>query len=163
MIKRSIVSLSLIIILVGGYWVKKDSADGRLLIWNCAWEMIKDAPLTGHGSGSFRAHYMDYQAAYIEAHPDNHYVTLADNVLSPFNEYIHFTLNFRLIGLFLIFIGTYRIFMVEKPKSERHRRESSCLLPVWYRNILTFFLSVYISIYMDCRSFLYSDMDKTSM
>ena len=86
--------------------MKKDSADGRLLIWNCAWEMIKDAPLTGHGSGSFRAHYMDYQAAYIEAHPDNHYVTLADNVLSPFNEYIHFTLNFRLIGLFLIFIGT---------------------------------------------------------
>ena len=106
MIKRSIVSLSLIIILVGGYWVKKDSADGRLLIWNCAWEMIKDAPLTGHGSGSFRAHYMDYQAAYIEAHPDSHYVTLADNVLSPFNEYIHFTLNFGLIGLFLIFIGT---------------------------------------------------------
>lgn len=51
-----------IVMLVVCYFIRKDSADGRLLIWQCSWEMIKDAPITGYGVGGFKKHYMDYQA-----------------------------------------------------------------------------------------------------
>ena len=51
-------------LLFGSYFLKKDSADGRLLIWNCSWRMIIDSPMYGHGFDAFRAHYMDYQANF---------------------------------------------------------------------------------------------------
>ena len=35
------------------YYYKKDSADGRLLIWRVSIDMIADAPLVGHGIGTF--------------------------------------------------------------------------------------------------------------
>lgn len=94
----------LCIIMIGAYFLKKNSADGRLLIWRCSWEMFKDAPLLGHGIGSFRAHYMDYQANYFKLHPDSDYAMLADNVVSPFNEYLSLLLNFGLAGLLILFV-----------------------------------------------------------
>lgn len=45
---------------------KKDSADGRLLIWRCAMPMLQQNWLTGYGTGGFEAHYMDYQADYLK-------------------------------------------------------------------------------------------------
>lgn len=97
--KSSLLAVAMVLLLGGMYLLKKDSADGRLLIWQCAWNMVEDAPLLGHGPGSFRAHYMDYQAAWLAAHPDSPYARLADNVLSPFNEYLHLLLNFGALGL----------------------------------------------------------------
>lgn len=82
--------------------MKKDSADGRLLIWKCSWEMIKDSPVYGHGINSFRTHYMDYQAHYFEQHPDSKYSMLADNVLCPFNEYLAVLVNFGFLGFFIL-------------------------------------------------------------
>lgn len=52
------------VMLAGLYCWKKDSADGRLLVWNCSLEMLADAPLTGHGPDAFQAEYMDYQAGW---------------------------------------------------------------------------------------------------
>ena len=43
------------------YLFKKDSADGRLLIWRCALEIVADKPLLGHGPNAVECHYMDYQ------------------------------------------------------------------------------------------------------
>lgn len=86
----------------GSYFLKKDSADGRLLIWKCSWEMIKDSPFYGHGINSFRTHYMDYQAHYFEQHPDSKYSMLADNVLCPFNEYLAVLVNFGFLGFFIL-------------------------------------------------------------
>lgn len=85
------------------YWIKKDSADGRLLIWQCGWEMVKDAPFFGHGIGSFDAHYMDYQADYFkEQGLENRYAMLADNVKQPFNEYLGVLINWGIAGLLLL-------------------------------------------------------------
>ena len=80
------------------YHYKKDSADGRLLIWQCTWELIKERPLAGHGPGGFQAHYMDAQADYFRAHPDSPYARLADDVKSPFNEYLGLLTDFGLAG-----------------------------------------------------------------
>lgn len=55
-----------VLILVGCYWMKKDSADGRLLLWQCGINMVKNYPWIGYGISSFEVHYMDYQAEYFE-------------------------------------------------------------------------------------------------
>ena len=43
----SFLLISIFVISVTVYHLKKDSADGRLLIWRCTWEMIKHEPFTG--------------------------------------------------------------------------------------------------------------------
>lgn len=84
------------------YLHKKDSADGRLLIWRNTAAMIADKPLFGHGPDGFRSKYMLYQAAYFRTHPDSRYAFLADNVRVPFNEYLGFTVEYGIVGLLLL-------------------------------------------------------------
>lgn len=119
--KVTTVSAFLIVSLTMLYLIRKDSADGRLLIWKCSWEMIKDAPFFGSGMGAFRAHYMDYQAYFFKNHIDSKYAMLADNVTSPFNEYISITIQFGLIGLLTLlsfflwlFLCNYKTLNTEK-------------------------------------------------
>ncbi len=52
--------------LAGMYFLKKDSANGRLFIWKVTLKMIGDYPLTGTGFGGFKARYTDYQAAWFK-------------------------------------------------------------------------------------------------
>jgi O-antigen ligase len=85
--------------MTGLYFLKKDSADGRIPIWQSTWSMIRDKPVTGHGSGTFNAKYMLYQAEYFETHPDSKYADLADNVLHPFNEYLLVWAEHGMIGM----------------------------------------------------------------
>jgi O-antigen ligase len=99
--------------MTGLYFLKRDSADGRLLIWQSTWNMIKDKPLAGHGYGAFNAGYMLYQAEYFDVHPDSRYSALADNVMHPFNEYLlilseHGIIGFGVTVLMLLF--TVRIY-----------------------------------------------------
>ena len=90
-----IVALSLVAL----YYLKQDSADGRLFIWARCFDLIKERPLFGYGAYGFSAHYMNAQADYFRANPDSPYVMLADNVTQPFNEYIKLTVNYGLVGL----------------------------------------------------------------
>lgn len=105
-------TLAVLLLLLAGllYGVKKDSADGRLLIWRCSLEMMKDRLLQGWGLGGFEAHYMDYQAAYFERHPDSRYAPLADTVQYPFSEYLNIGVAFGVVGwlavvAFLVCLG----------------------------------------------------------
>ena len=91
------------------YFLKKDSADGRLLIWRSALDMVVDKPVIGHGQGAFQAKYMLYQAAYLDKHPESSYSQLADNTNHPFNEYLlllseHGLLGFSVITLLVLLI-----------------------------------------------------------
>lgn len=100
-----LVGTTLLIVVL--YFYKKQSADGRLLIWECSWEMIKDKPLLGYGIGGFRANYMDYQANYFKRNPESSYALLADNTSRPFNEYILLLVNYGFIGFILFITFTY--------------------------------------------------------
>lgn len=96
------------------YYVKKDSADGRVFIWGRCLEMIKERPLFGYGRYGFQSHYMNIQANFFRSHPDSPYIMLADNVIHPFNEYLKLTVNYGLVGLavaiaLLVWI-VYRLF-----------------------------------------------------
>jgi O-antigen ligase len=96
---KTLIAVALITLCTAFYLFKKDSADGRLLIWRCAWDMVVDKPVFGHGQGAFQAKYMLYQADYFNAHPDSRYADLADNALHPFNEYLLLLAEHGIVGL----------------------------------------------------------------
>lgn len=100
--KKAAVFLLISVAISGLYWIKKDSADGRMLIWRCTWDMIKEKPLFGHGYNSFKAEYMLYQASYFKQNPDSNFVLLADNVKHPFNEFLLLIAEFGLMVFLLL-------------------------------------------------------------
>lgn len=125
-------SIVLSVVLLAGLYVwKKDSADGRMLIWNCSWKMIRDRPFLGYGYNGFRKHYMEYQAAYFEAFPNAPNALLADNVIRPFNEYISLVISFGLAGLALVVILMLLIYSAyKKHRTPEHSTALLCLVSI---------------------------------
>lgn len=121
----ALVSIVVLLLLSSLYFWKKNSADGRLLIWQCSTQMIADKPLLGHGTGGFQREYMFYQADYFKQHPDSKYVQLADIVKHPFNEYLLLLVEYGLMGA--VFMGIFLWLMIRQyrqklkcvPSSER--------------------------------------------
>ncbi|MDR2037529.1 MAG: O-antigen ligase family protein [Bacteroidales bacterium] len=100
--KKVIFFLLISTVLSGLYFIKKDSADGRILIWRCTLDMIREKPLFGHGYKSFEAQYMLYQARYFEQNPESEFALLADNVKHPFNEFLFLITEFGLVSFLLL-------------------------------------------------------------
>lgn len=95
------------IVSLGGimiYRYRPLSADARLLIWKVSADMIADAPLFGHGVDSFAREYMLYQADFFKENPDSSFLSVADNVVYPFNEFIRITVRYGTIGLLLMLL-----------------------------------------------------------
>lgn len=92
------------------YNYRKDSVDGRLLIWRVSAEMIADKPILGHGVGQYGNKYMLYQAAYFESYPESKYTMVADNVEHAFNEFIHVSVEQGILGLGLVIMIFILIF-----------------------------------------------------
>lgn len=84
------------------YKIKENSANGRILIWSCSADMIKQMPIFGYGVNSFDANYMQHQAAYFEKNPNSQYAMLADNTRHPFNEYLLVIIEYGIIGFVII-------------------------------------------------------------
>lgn len=107
--------------------LKKDSAIGRLLIWETTVNMIIEKPISGWGSDSFRSQYMPHQADYFKNHPNSRFELLADNVTHPFNEYLLLTVERGIIGLVLLFT---LIFSIYRKRSEKSIVYQLCILSV---------------------------------
>ena len=90
------------ILFVGLYFIKKDSANGRILILKCTGQLIAKKPVFGYGKNGFTANYMNEQALYFTEHPNSKYSMLADNVRHPFNEYFKNIVEYGGVG-FLLF------------------------------------------------------------
>ncbi|MGV8090413.1 MAG: O-antigen ligase family protein [Mangrovibacterium sp.] len=108
LIKTGII-LCAILLLTGVYLYKKDSADGRVLIWRVTAGMILDRPFFGHGTGGWTARYMYYQAAWFEKHPGSPYAMLADNAAYPYNEFLHIWVEQGILGLCLVLTLLYHV------------------------------------------------------
>lgn len=67
------------------------SLNSRLIIWQSAWEIIKDHPLIGIGPGLFQKYYLNYQSRF------DPYLEWA--VPQPHNLFLAFWLQTGLIGL----------------------------------------------------------------
>jgi hypothetical protein len=88
----------------GLYKYKQGSADGRLLMWQVSFEMIKDKPLLGFGQGGFEANYANYQAEWFRSGKGTETQKMVAGMPdAPFNELIRVWVNYGAIGLILIF------------------------------------------------------------
>ena len=118
-----------IFILVMLFVLKPESASGRMLIWICTLQMIKDKWLFGYGPGGFEANYMDCQAAYLAVRPDSPYAQLADTVQYPFNEYLYVTVNYGIVGLSIVLAFlAYMVYRYLKNKSTERLAALLCII-----------------------------------
>lgn len=121
---------------IGLLLIKKDSASGRLLIWEVSWNMIRDNPVFGSGRGSFIAHYMDYQANYFSSAPDSRFGLIADSVTQPFNEFILLLVEFGFIGIGLFIAGI--IFLYRSGYFRFTSPHTLCLLSIGILSLFSY-------------------------
>lgn len=85
----AIASVIVIIVMIGVFFLKKDSAIGRLHIWHMELRAIAEEPLTGHGKGSVLGVYGDTQAEYFAEKERPEIITkVAGCPEYAFNEYL---------------------------------------------------------------------------
>lgn len=112
---KKVAIATIAILMIGGcffwfYYLKKDSANGRMLIWKTTAQMIADKPITGFGFGKYPAHYMDYQADYLKGKENTEEAYLADEINYAYNTLLKLTTELGLIGFFLIALIFYFVF-----------------------------------------------------
>ena len=112
--RLAVVTFSFILLLstgMGLYFLKQGSASGRLLMWQVTWELIKEKPLLGYGTGSFNALYMPGQARWFESGKGTDaQVMVAGSPQAPFNELLGLWLEKGLVGILLAAGILYFIF-----------------------------------------------------
>ena len=92
-----------VIAVVGLYLVKKDSADGRILMWRVAAETVLDAPLTGVGWDNVAGEYGEAQERYFGSErASEHDVVVADAPEYVFNEYLQVAIAFGPLAAMLM-------------------------------------------------------------
>ncbi len=102
----TILAVTAILLTHGLYHMKKDSADGRLLIWNVSASVIKEHPVAGVGIGRFAAVYGQAQADhFLSGKGTTEQVMLADHPDYAFNEGVHVAVELGLAGLFLFLLA----------------------------------------------------------
>lgn len=95
-------TLIIITLLTSAYLLKKDSADGRVLIWKVSSTIISQHPLTGVGFGNFAGPYGEAQAAYFSTgKASSQEEMVADIPEFAFNEFVQITTETGIIGLLL--------------------------------------------------------------
>jgi O-antigen polymerase len=112
----TVVLLSLATAGFGLYSMKKGSADGRMLIWQVSSQLIRQSPLTGHGTGAFNALYMNEQANWFESSKGTEaQAMVAGSPDAPFNEPLKLWLEKGLIAILLAGTILYFIYVTKKP------------------------------------------------
>ena len=113
----TIVSSILILISIAGalagiYLLKKDSANGRLLLWKVTGQAIKEQPWTGTGTGGFPAGYAEAQAEYFTSGKASETeMMVAGCPEYGFNEFLQIGLEQGLVGLMVfVLLLSYSLF-----------------------------------------------------
>jgi predicted negative regulator of RcsB-dependent stress response len=109
-----------ILILSGVYYLKKDSANGRILIWKVTTEMIGQHPVIGIGYDQFAARYMNYQAGYMATKGSQNEKQLADNIYYAFNDLFQLTAELGSIGGLGILLLLFTCFNVKTQSKFRY-------------------------------------------
>lgn len=100
---KGVVVVGILIALLGLYLIKKDSADGRLLIYKVTATMIAESPVVGWGWDGFSKMYNNFQSEYFsQGFGSEREKYLADNVLYGFNEILEFTAEMGILGLAIL-------------------------------------------------------------
>ena len=81
--------------------IRTVSVFGRMLAWKICWPMVGDAPVFGHGLGTFRDIYPAYQMDYFLDPGNAADKRLADFILYVYNEFLQVWIEMGLVGLAL--------------------------------------------------------------
>lgn len=132
----------------GLYSYKKDSADGRILIWKISLEMVKDKPILGYGFDGFRKNYMNYQAAYLQEKQLPETINnLADDNHHAFNEFLRIIIEQGIIGVIILFIFLttigYTIYKYKLYIDTVSRTIISCLTALLFFSFFSYPLSTF--------------------
>lgn len=144
------------------YGMKKDSADGRILIWKISAMMIAEHP-QGYGYGLFDKTYNHRQAIYLsEENPTAVEKRNASYVYMPYNDYLEQGVEGGIIAM-LFLIGFYTI-MLRKSFRYGRKMEAAVFAAFGIMSLTNF---VYGSIQpwlllMCCACFISVEEDKTS-
>jgi O-antigen polymerase len=109
--------VTLAILVLGGwglFHLKKDSANGKLFIWEVTLGKIAEKPLFGDGIGRFEAEYNNWQAEYFQKHPkemDGPKGWVAGNTKYCFNEYLEMASEIGIVGLGLFLAIAVVVFL----------------------------------------------------
>lgn len=104
---------------------KKDSADGRILIWRLTTQMIQDAPLRGYGTGMFEKEYNLKQAKAIQERKlSKKEMNNASFVLMAYNDYLEQAVQGGIPAL-VVFILMLASFLFFPKKSDNLITENS--------------------------------------
>jgi O-antigen ligase len=102
-------------LLTAGYYLKKDSADGRLHIWSVSSTIIHKKPFFGTGYGGFAGEFASNQAEYFNKYPDSVRKNTAGVPEYGFNEYIQICSELGFTGLLLVLlilgISLYKLYI----------------------------------------------------
>ena len=133
-----------VLAVVGGnglYKMKKDSADGRLLIWKLSATMIAEKPM-GYGYGLFEKNYNLRQADYFahEKHTDTEERN-ADFVYMPYNDYLEQGVEGGIPGMFFLIMF---FFIIIRAAIRQRQREATAVLCAFA--VMSMFNFVYTSI-----------------
>lgn len=123
---KGTVAAVLIIALASLYLMKKDSADGRILIYKVTANMIAESPVLGWGWDGFPRMYNNFQAIYFgTGQGSEREKYLADNVTFGFNEVLEFTAEMGIIGLLLA--SAVAVMVIRKWRQEVRTKD---ILPI---------------------------------
>lgn len=104
----TIATITMLIVMTGVFFMKKDSAIGRLHIWHMELRAITEKPLTGHGKGSVLGVYGDTQAEYFAEKERPEIITkVAGCPEYAFNEYLKIGVEYgipAMLGVILVLI-----------------------------------------------------------
>ncbi|QEH42013.1 O-antigen ligase [Chitinophaga sp. XS-30] len=79
--------------------IRTVSVFGRMLVWKICRPMVADAPVFGHGLGTFREIYPAYQMNYFSDPANAGDKRLADFVLYAYNEFLQIWIETGIVGL----------------------------------------------------------------
>jgi O-antigen polymerase len=109
------------------YNLKKDSADGRILIYKVSLSIIKQNPVFGIGLGRFQAEYNNYQSKYFESgNVSTKFQLLSSDTFEAYNIFLQVLCEYGIIGFFLVVVLTTLVVHQCTRKMNQNPKE------VWY-------------------------------
>lgn len=134
-----VISLMTFVIFIAGiklYSMKKDSADGRILIWKLSGQLIVEKPL-GYGYGLFEKNYNLKQANYFRAEKHSYSERRnASFVLMPYNDFLEHGVEGGIVGM--LFLLSFYVIMIEKALRKKRSVETAVFISFGIMSITNF-------------------------
>lgn len=109
----AVASVIVAITMTGIFFLKKDSAIGRLHIWHMELRAIAEAPLSGHGKGTVLGVYGDTQAEYFAEKERSEIITkVAGCPEYAFNEYLKVGVEYGIPAMIGVIIVIFLVIAV---------------------------------------------------